>query len=292
MNAASYYYRFRLARVEKRVGRVLLTLFTIALSFMFMFPFLWTVSSALKQALEVMAYPPTLIPKVPQWRNFRTAWNTITFGRFMLNTLIIAVLALIGEVISAMTVAYGFARFRFPGREALFVMCLSTMILPAQVTIIPLFVIFHKIHWLNSYKPLIVPSWFGGAFAIFLFRQFIMTLPLDLDEAALIDGAGRLAILTRIIFPNCIPVVLTVAILSFLGHWNDFLGPLIFLNSKEKFTISLGLYYFKSYGGDPGLPRDHLLMAGNLIATIPVVVLFFVAQRYFIRGIVMSGIKG
>lgn len=275
------------------VGRGVLYISTIALSLMFLFPFAWTVSSSLKTAVEVTAYPPGLIPNVIQWQNYYVAWTSIEFGIFFKNSLIVVVLTLLGGTTSAFVVAYGFARFRFPTRDAIFALCLSTMILPPEVTIIPLFIVFKQIGWLDTLKPLIVPSFFGGgAFSIFLLRQFILTLPFELDEAAMIDGASRLRILYSVLLPNSKPALATVAIFSFIAHWNDFFGPLIFLNTRENFTIPLGLYSLKTYVGDPGEPKDQLLMAGSVIATLPIVIVFFAAQRYFIQGIVTTGLKG
>lgn len=275
------------------VGRPGLYVITIALSLMFLFPFAWTVSSSLKTGLEVTAYPPSFIPDSIQWQNYYTAWTSIEFGIFFKNSLIVTVLTLIGGTASSFVVAYGFSRFRFPTRDAIFALCLSTMILPPEVTIIPLFIVFKQIGWLDTLKPLIVPSFFGGgAFSIFLLRQFILTLPFELDEAAMIDGASRVRILFSVIVPNSKPAIATVAIFSFIHHWNEFFGPLIFLNSRENFTIPLGLYSLKTYVGDPGEPKDQLLMAGSVIATLPIVIIFFAAQRYFIQGIVTTGLKG
>jgi ABC-type glycerol-3-phosphate transport system permease component len=287
-----------LTRVEARsqrvpIGRIVVYVVTIALTLMFIFPFAWTVSSSLKTSAEVQGYPPSLIPSIVQWGNYYQAWTSIQFGTFFKNSLIVVVLTVIGGTSSAFVVAYGFSRFRFPGRNALFGLCLATMILPPEVTIIPLFLTFKQVGWLDSLKPLIVPSFFGGgAFAIFLLRQFILTLPFELDEAAMIDGASRLRILTSVIVPNAKPALATVAIFTFIGHWNDFFAPLIFINSPENFTLPLGLYSLKTYAGDPGEPKDHLLMAGSVIATLPIIVVFFLAQRYFIQGIVTSGLKG
>ncbi len=276
-----------------RPGRIVLYVITTALTIMFVFPFIWTVSSSLKTAYEVVGYPPSLIPQVFQWGNYYQAWTSIQFGVFFKNSLIVVVLTVLGGSSSAFIVAYGFSRFRFPGRDALFALCLATLILPPEVTIIPLFLTFKQVHWLDTLKPLIVPSFFGGgAFAIFLLRQFILTLPFELDEAAMIDGASRLRVLFTIIAPNAKPALATVAIFTFIGHWNDFFGPLIFLNSPENFTLPLGLYSLKTYAGDPGEPKDQLLMAGSVIATLPIVVVFFLAQRYFIQGIVTTGMKG
>jgi ABC-type glycerol-3-phosphate transport system permease component len=273
--------------------RGLLYLGTIVLSLMFLFPFAWTVSSALKTPLEVAAYPPRLLPASPRWSNFPTAWTTVEFGPFFANSLWVTALAMVGGVATALVVAYGFTRFKFPGREAMFALCLSTLILPPEVTTIPLFIVFKGVGWIDTLKPLWVPSFFGGgAFTIFLLRQFILTLPIELDEAATIDGAGKLRILFDIIVPNAKPALAAAAVFSFIGHWNEFFQALIFLNSREHFTIPLGLVALRTYAGDPGEPKDHLLMAGSVIATLPIVVVFFAAQRYFVQGIVMSGLKG
>jgi ABC-type glycerol-3-phosphate transport system permease component len=282
-----------IARVQKGVSRFLIYILAFGSAIMFTFPFIWTLSSSLKTAQDIMAYPPTLVPSAVQWGNYYTAWTTVEFGPYFKNSIQVTGLALIGQTASALVVAYGFARFRFPGRNALFALCLSTMILPPEVTIIPLFIVFKNVGWVDTLYPLWVPSFFGGgAFSIFLMRQFILGMPFELDEAALIDGASKLGILWSIILPNCKPALATVAVLGFIGHWNEFFGPLIFLNSRENFTIPLGLYTLRTYAGDPGEPKDHLLMAGSVIATAPIIVLFFVAQKYFVQGIVTTGIKG
>jgi multiple sugar transport system permease protein len=283
-------------RIAAFVNRTLLYLLAISLSLLFLFPFFWTVSTSLKQPIELIKFPPTILPETPQWINYTQIWGLgagINFGQFFLNSAIITGLALVGQVISAFLVGYGFARFRFPGRDILFAVCLSTLILPPHVTIIPLFVLFRSLHWIDTFLPLIVPSFFGGgAFTIFLVRQFIMTLPIEIDEAALMDGASRLGILFRIILPNSGPVLATVAIFGFIGHWNQFLEPLIFLNSARKYTVPLGLWFLRAQEGQAGLPKDNLLMAGAVLATLPIIIVFFIAQKYFVRGIAMSGLKG
>jgi ABC-type glycerol-3-phosphate transport system permease component len=278
--------------VGRQVGQVTLNILTTLLAIGFMFPFLWSLFTSLKTPVEITAFPPSLLPKVPKWGNYAEAWTSIQFSQFFLNSAIVTVAAVVGTIVSSLLVAYGFARLRFPGREILFLICLSGMMMPAYVTIIPLFLMFRAIHWIDTLKPLIVPSFFGGAFGIFFMRQFIMTIPLELDESALIDGASRLGILIKIIAPNCKTAMAALAVFSFMGSWNNFLGPLIFLNSVEKFTLPLGLWFFRSYAGDPNLPKDHLLMAGSIITTLPVLIVFASAQRYFVQGIVMSGIKG
>lgn len=283
-------------RVMAFVNRGLLYVLAITLSLLFLFPFFWTVSTSLKKPIELIKFPPTVLPEVPQFVNYTQIWGLgsgINFGQFFLNSAIITGLALIGQIISAFLVGYGFARFRFPGRNVLFAICLSTLILPPHVTIIPLFVLFRSLRWIDTFLPLIVPSFFGGgAFTIFLVRQFIMTLPIELDEAALMDGASRLGILFRIILPNSGPVLATVAIFGFIAHWNQFLEPLIFLNSARKYTVPLGLWFLRFQEGQAGLPKDNLLMAGAVLATLPIIIVFFVAQKYFVRGIAMSGLKG
>ena len=279
-------------RVGREIGAISLNVFTTLLALMFMFPFFWSASSALKTGWELIEYPPRILPRTPQWGNFQETWSAIQFNLFFANSIIVTVLSLIGTIFSSFVVAYGFARFRFPGRDFLFLLCLSGMMMPVYVTIIPLFTLFRAIRWTDTLKPLIVPSYFGGAFAIFLLRQFIMTIPYELDESALLDGASSLTILLRIMLPNCKPALATVAIFAFMGNWNEFLAPLIFLDSVRNFTLPMGLWFLRSYLYDPGEPRDHLLMAGSLITTIPVLLVFVAAQRYFIEGIVMSGIKG
>lgn len=278
---------------QRIFSRVLIYAFTIVMSIMFMFPFIWTLSSSLKSARDVVTYPPTLIPPTIQWENYPTAWTTVEFGPYFINSTIVTLTTVVGGTLTGLVVAYGFARFRFPWRDGIFALCLSTLMLPTEVTIIPLFIIFKNIGWLDTLLPLIVPSLLGGgAFTIFLLRQFILGLPFELDEAALLDGAGRIRILTDIIVPNAKPALATAAVFSFISHWNEFLQPLIFLNSRSNFTIPLGLYTLRTYAGDPGEPKDHLLMAGSVIATAPIVLLFFVAQRYFVQGIVTTGLKG
>jgi len=256
---------------------------------LFSLPFLWTVSTALKTNQQVFAVPPQWIPSPPQWDNFRRAWTDLPFPTFVLNTLFITVVAVTGQVASASLAAYGFARFKFRGRDGLFYLMLSTMMLPAQVTMIPVFLFWRELRLIDTFAPLTVPAFFGGgAFTIFLLRQFFMTIPRELDEAAMLDGASPFVIWWRVMLPLSRPALITVALLSFLGHWDDFMGPLIYLNSMEKYTVSIGLRLFQDMFGT----QLELLMAASLIHIVPTIVLFFLAQRYFIKGIVMSGLKG
>lgn len=264
----------------------------IVLGLIFMFPFFWTVSSSLKEPFELHTFPPTWLPAVPQWQNYARVLEKVPFLLWAWNSIYVVVLSTLGTVISASLVAYSFARFRYRGRDVIFVITLGTMMLPAQVTLIPQFVLFHKLGWINTLMPLWIPAWFGGAFDIFLFRQFMMSLPRELDEAAIIDGASYPRIYWNILMPLCKPVIATVAVISFIAGWNDFVNPLIYLSSPDKFTLAVGLNFFKSVPESTGLPLDHLLMAGSVMVIIPVLIIFFATQRYFVQGVVLSGIKG
>lgn len=279
-------------RPKLSLTRLLLYVVVVSLSIVFMFPFLWTLVSSLKSPLELTRWPPTIIPQEIVWDNYPAVFREGPFGRFIWNTIVITVTATFGQVVSSIIVAYGFARLRFPGRGALFGLCLSTMILPAQVTIVPLFLLFRQLQWIDTYLPLIVPYYTGTAFTVFLLRQFILTLPYDLDEAATIDGASRLGILWKIIVPNCGSAIATVSVFAFMGHWNAFLEPFIFLNTPIKFPLGVGLRFLTSIIQSPGLPKDNLLMAGSVMMTAPIVVLFFLAQEYVVQGIATTGLKG
>ncbi len=274
-------------------NRVLFYVLAGVLTVFFLGPFVWTVISSLKQPSEITAYPPVFIPAVLRFDNYAAAWAKVPFLLFYANSAIVTVLAVLGQIVSATLVAYGFARFNFPLHNVLFLLVIATLIVPWEVTIVPSFILYRWLGWLDTLKPLIVPFWFGGSpLFIFLLRQFFMSIPRDLDEAAEIDGANSFRILWQILVPLSMPALTTVAIFSFLQHWNEFIQPLIFLNSPEHFTVSLGLRYFQTTPGDPGEPKEHLLMAAAVIASIPCVLLFFAAQRFFVRGIVMTGIKG
>lgn len=280
-------------RLWKLVARTITYLFTAALAIIFMLPFFWTVSSAFKSVAELYIFPPTWFPETWQPQNFVTIWQVVPFAQWSWNSSVVAVLNIVAEVFAAAAVAYGFSRFQFSGRNVLFVVLLSTMMLPIYVTIIPRFLIFKTLGWIDTLAPLVVPAFFGGsAFNIFLLRQFFMTIPRDFDEAAYVDGANSFTIFTSIILPLSKPALSTVAIFSFLASWNNFIEPLIFLNTAENFTLPLGLTWFRVVPMDMGAPRDHLLMAASVTFTLPAVILFFAAQRYFVSGIVMSGLKG
>ncbi len=279
--------------------RALLHAITIVLAGFAMFPFVWTVCSSLKTPAELVLFPPPLLPYAPQWGNYAELWRIVPFGTWLRNSLIYTVVGTFGAVASATLVAYSFARFRYPGRDVFFMITIATIILPVEVTIIPQYLLFFGIGWIDTLLPLIVPQWLGGgAFTIFLIRQFIMSLPRDLDDAARVDGAGYLQTLWHVLLPLCVPALATAAIITAISNWDAFLAPFIFLNTKENLVLAVGIREFQSQGAATGgavvggLRRDHLLMAAATLMTLPVIVLFFLCQRYFVRGAVMSGIKG
>jgi multiple sugar transport system permease protein len=281
-------------RIAQLAGRILLYVVILAGAAGALLPFIWQLSTALKSARDDLVFPPIWIPAPPLWHNFYDSMTIpgLPFATFFANTIIITGLAMAGNIVTAPIVAYAFARLHWTGRDQLFALVLATIMLPAQVTIIPQFILFKEIGWVNTFLPLIVPAWLGGgAFNVFLFRQFFLTLPLDLDDAAKIDGAGPLTILWRIIVPLSMPALATVAVFSFVFHWNDFFAPLIYLNDQRLYTVSLALQLIVSQTGNQ-LPQWNLLMAAALIVMAPVLILFFFAQRFFVRGIVLSGIRG
>ena len=225
----------------------------------------------------------------PRWRNYTEALEAMQFWKLLKNTLAVTYLGTLGTVLSCSFVAYGFARFRFRGRDPLFILLLSTMMLPPVVTMIPVYIIFRELGWIDTLLPLFAPAWLGlNAFAVFLFRQFYMTLPFDLDDAARIDGCNVLRIYWHVLLPLTKPVMATVGLFAFTGYWLDFMTPLIYINSDTKQTLSLGLYNFKG----PHTTEWHYLMAATLVVSLPCIVIFFSGQRFFVKGVVMSGMKG
>ncbi len=254
-----------------------------------MVPLVWLVSSSLKTEGQIFVVPPVWIPDPVQWSNYPEVFDRVPWGRAWLNSTIVTVSATTGQVVSAALVAFGFARLRFPGRDGLFIILISTVMIPYHVTLIPTYVLFRELGWLNTFLPLIVPSWLGGgAFYIFLIRQFYMRLSVELDDAARVDGAGNWRIFTDVVLPQSKPALGVVAIFAFLAHWNDFFGPFIYLNSTEKYTLPLMLRLFQSVESSEWA----MLMAASVMTAIPCVILYFVAQRYFIQGVVFTGIKG
>ncbi len=269
--------------------KVLFNVLAWVIGIIFILPFLWMVSTSLKETAETFIMPPQWIPSSIRWRNYVEAWvEYAPFNLYLINTLKITISVLIGALFSNTLVAYSFARLEWPGRDILFVILLSTLMLPYQVTLIPVFVLFSKLGWVNTHLPLIVPSFFGNAFFIFLLRQFLVTIPVELDDAAKIDGCGNFRILWQILLPLSKPALAAVAIFSFMGTWNDFLAPLIYLNRERLFTLSLGLLSFQT---QYEVYWNHL-MAASIIVLLPCLVIFFVAQRWFIQGITLTGLKG
>lgn len=270
--------------IEKILGY--LTLFAVAA--IIVLPLYWMLSTALKTEQQTFAIPPEMVPNPIAWNNFTKVFEEVPFGRFIINSFVLVGLNVLGELFAVTLVAYGFARLRFPGRSFLFLLMLATLMIPYQVTLVPRFILFAKLGWINTYLPLVVPAFTGSSFLIFLVRQYMMSIPFDLDEAAYIDGASRFRVFWSIILPLSRPALMLVIVFTFVGVWNDFLQPLIYLNDPQLFTVSLGLSFFQG-------TREtnwNLLMAGSLLATIPPLLLFFFAQRQLIGGISIEGLKG
>lgn len=262
-------------------------------SLLFMLPLILMVSTSLKSYTEINQYPPTFLPNEVVVSNYPEAWNyrNTNFPRWTFNTVFIIVATLPGVLVTSSLCAYGFARLKFPGRNLWFILVLASIMLPPQVTLIPLYILFHKLGWLNTFAPLIIPAWFGGgALNIFLLRQFFMQIPRELDEAAIIDGAGHLMIWWRIYVPLSRPAMISVALLTVLGIWNDFLGPFIYLTTPDNYTLALGLNVFRNVF--PSIVRNDLVMAISSLMVLPMIVLFLIAQRYIVQGFVTSGLKG
>lgn len=277
---------------KHRLRTVLIYLTLSVGALIFALPFIWLLSSSLKEPSKIWLFPPQWIPNPFRFENYIEALTEAPFLQYTINSMIIVVFNLIGTIVTTSMAAYGFARLRFKGRDLMFGILLATMMLPWAVTMIPKYMIFRSLGWLDTFMPLVVPSWFaagpGCIFYIFLLRQFFRTIPRDFTDAARIDGAGEFAIYWRVMLPLIRPALTVVAIFTFLYHWNDFLGPLIYLTSPDNYTVSVGLAAFKGlYATD-----WHYLMAASTVATLPVIVLFFAAQRYFIQGVVLSGLKG
>ena len=251
-------------------------------------PFAWTISTSLKTETQTLKSPPEWIPNPVQWQNYPDALTARPFARYYKNTFIITILSVIGQVISSAIVAYGFARFRFPGRNFLFIIVLTTLMIPFQMLIIPRFILFKELGWLDTFLPLIVPNFFGGAFSIFLLRQYFMTVPLELDEAAKIDGANAFQRFWQIMMPLARPALGAVAVFEFMSTWQDFLGPLIYLSSDKNYTVSVGLAAFRN----DYFTAWHLFMAAAAVAMLVPLVVFFVAQKYFIKGVTLTGAGG
>ncbi|KEZ48817.1 carbohydrate ABC transporter permease [Metabacillus indicus] len=274
---------------RKRIQNTFVYTFLILTSIATILPLFWMISTSLKSGDVVFQIPPQWFPETLQWENYKRAVTDIPFFLYLKNTVVITGFRMFAEVFVSAFVAYGFARFNFPGKNIWFFILLSTIMLPGEITMIPVFIMFSKIGWIDTFYPLIVPAFFGGqAVFIFLLRQFFASIPKELEESALIDGASRFQIFYRIFLPLSKPALITIALFSFQGSWNDLLGPLMYLNSSDKFTLQLGLAMFNGMTKVEWGP----LMAASLLVLIPTIAIFFSLQKYFVEGITVTGIKG
>ena len=279
-------------RAERLAVYAILTCFSILM----LLPFAWMVSSSLRSEAEMFPYPPNPLrwsfwaPSPVHWENYLNAWNALPFTTFLRNTLVITIGRIFGELLSCSLIAFGFARLRARARDLLFIVLLATMMLPGQVTMIPVYIMFSKLGWINTFKPFIVPAFFGAPFFVFMLRQFFLNVPMDLDEAARIDGASTFQIYTRVFLPLAKPPLAVIAIFLFMGSWREFLGPLMYLQETGKYTLALGLMLFRSYG--EYATRWDLIMASSIAMSIPPIILFFLTQKLIVRGVTLTGIKG
>jgi multiple sugar transport system permease protein len=274
-------------RAKTVAARVVLILVAIA----FLMPLYWMVATALKTNQELTAFPPTLIPEAPKWGNFVDAVNYIPFGRYFVNTVVITLFSALGAVFSSLVVAYGFSHIDWRGRDFLFYVVIASIFIPVPVTIVPLFILFAKLEWINTFLPLIVPMWFGALFPgplyIFLLRQYLLQIPRELTDAARIDGAGEWQVLRHIVLPLARPALAVVAIFASVYAWNDFLPPLIYLQDEDKYTLAIGLQFYRSFYD----VEFNLLMAASTLVVLPLVVLFLIFQKQFIEGATLGSVK-
>lgn len=277
----------RASDLARRGRRVLLYAFVISTSILYTVPFLWMLRTSLLTADQVFADPPVWIPLAPAWSNYTALFSLEPFGSWLKNSLITTVVGVLGNTITGYVVAFGFARTTFPGRDKLFYLVLATMMIPFHITLIPQYLLFLNLGWIDTLLPLMVPSLFGKAFLIFILRQFLLSLPRELDEAAEVDGANLWQIMTQVILPQSGPAVATVAVFAFIDHWNEFLKPLVFLQHPENQTLAVGVRWFLTRHG----AEFHLLMASSVLVLAPVIIAFFVAQKQFVRGIALTGLK-
>jgi multiple sugar transport system permease protein len=273
---------------QRALARVLTYAVLVVCSIAMLMPLFWMVTSSLKENYAVFTFPPVWVPQPAHWDNYPAALTFLPFVTFFKNTMFIALSTTVAALVSNTLVAYAFARLEARGKEVLFYLALSTLMLPYAVVMIPQFVIFSKLGWVNTFAPLVVPSFFGNPFFIFLLRQFFRAIPRELEDAAALDGAGVLQTIFRVILPVSVPALVTVVIFQIQATWNDFLGPLLYLSREPLYTIALGVQYFLSEDGGAW----NWLMAVSTVSIVPVMLMFFFAQRLFIRGIVMTGFKG
>lgn len=272
----------------RRLGRLLVYVFVTAAGLVYIFPVLYMLRTSLTPVGLIYADPPVIVPWPPHWQNYVEMWQGGPVLAWLRNSVFVTGVSVFVETTTSALVAYGFARTRFRGRHVLFILVLATTMIPMHVTLIPQYLLYHKLGWIDTLWPLLVPRFFGTAFYIFILRQFFLALPKELDDAAEIDGASRLQILTRIIIPLSTSAIAAVAVFSFINRWNDFLEPVIYLLTPENLTLAVGLRWFTGRHGT----EYHLLMAGAVMMTGPMIVAFFLAQKHFVRGIALAGIKG
>ncbi len=284
-------WQYRLQRSSWR-GAIYLAALTITV--LSLLPLIWTLSTSLKQGRQVLSIPPKLIPDPIFFQNYVSVWQgfggTLPFQRWLFNSIGLTTANIFGEILFGAIAGYGFARFRFRGRNAMFIAMLGSAIVPGFVRWLPQYMMFARWGWTNTYLPLILPNWFGGVFLTFLFRQYIITIPRSLDESALVDGASYLQIFLWIILPLSKPILATAAVLVYISNWNDFFGPFIYLHTVEKYTLAVGMQYMRG-SAYSGATKEPLIAAYALIMAAPVILVFFLFQRYFIQGIQLSASK-
>lgn len=273
---------------RRRWGQAATLLILATFSVLMILPLLWMVSTALKPEYKIFQFPPELLPKPALWSNFPSLFEFYPVGQYTWNTVYLTIMNIAGKLLSCTLVAYGFAKFRAPGKNLLFLLLLSTMMIPWAVTMVPLFILYKEAGWYNTYLPLWVPAFFGDAFYIFLLRQFMMTIPKDLEESARIDGANVLKTLWHVLVPILLPALAVVAMFTFINTWNDFLGPLLFLSDGEKATLQIAIQNFRTQYDTPW----NYMMGLSVISVIPCLIMFFIGQRKIVEGIAMTGVKG
>jgi multiple sugar transport system permease protein len=280
---------FKSLTMKKKAFRIFVYSTLIFSTILMLIPFLWMLSSSLMGESEMFQIPPVWIPNPPRFSNYSEIFNILPFTTFFRNTIILTVGRIVPLLFSCSLAAYGFARLKSRKKNILFVIMLSTMMLPGQVTMIPMYILFAKVGWVDTFLPMIIPSFFGIPFYIFMMRQFFMTIPLEYDESAKIDGATTFQIFYKIILPLSKPALVTMAIFIFMWSWNDFFTPLIYLHDTSKFPLALGLQLFRTYGEFS--TRWDYIMAGSVLMSIPPLIVFFFSQRYFVEGVTVTGLK-
>lgn len=272
--------------IVSNLKSILIHVFMYSLALITIIPFVWMILTSLKDMSDIFVYPPKWLPSIVKFQNYTDAFNAAPFGQFYVNSLFVAASVTLGQLITCSMAAYAFARLKFKGRDVLFYLFLGTMMIPANVTMIPTYMVLSWLGWIDTLNALIVPG-LASAFGTFLLRQFFMTIPRELEEAAFIDGASKWQVLLKVIVPLSKPALATLAIFTFMGVFNDFIWSLIVINSEELKTVQLGLATFR----DKYLTQWDLLMAGSVTATLPILIVFFISQKYFIQGITLSGLK-